>query len=229
MSRRSTISITRRIGAALLAATVAAVVVGGCTSHAARPSSSAAPVTAVADAGPSTTHPGRKALAAALPTSADLSWLPAGTTSIRDADLVARLGFVGCSAAPHLVSGDRTSTTNIAFDRNGVRVATITFYDLDSVDDASLFMSGTRAFLRCPNQGAPVSTSLLPLSTPTACDDTLALRTRQPEASTVDVWCRVGNLVGWIRLRPHDGVAPTDAEGVATIDAVGARLGALFA
>jgi hypothetical protein len=127
------------------------------------------------------------------------------------------------------VASNQASATNITFERQGERVAEITLYDVDSVDEAALFMSGTRAFLRCPNQGEPVSTSILLLAAPTACEDTLALRTVQPEGSSIDAWCRVGNLVGSIRLDPQGVAAPTDAQGIATIDAVGTLLESLFA
>jgi hypothetical protein len=229
MGRRCTKSLTRHVGDALVATALGSCWLVGCTSRPVTSTRTTVAVTTTPPRAPAAVHPSRDAVAAALPTTEDLTWLPSGTVTTRDVDVSEQLGFVGCSAAPHLVAGHRATTTNIAFERDGVRVATITFYDVDSVDDATQFMSGTRAFLRCPNQGAPVSTSLLPLATPTTCDDTLALRTRQPEASTIDAWCRVGNLIGWIRLGPRGGVAPTDADGVSTIDAVGARLGSLFA
>jgi hypothetical protein len=174
-------------------------------------------------------HPQRDALAASLPSAGELVWLPDGTDAIHDVDLTDRLVFVGCSAAPHRVASNEASATDVAFERSGQRVAKITYYDAATADDAALFMAGVRAFLRCPNQGAPVSAALLPLSAPTACDDTLALRTRQPVSETVDAWCRVGNLVAWVHLDPRGGVAPTDAEAVATIDTVGTHLGALVA
>ena len=179
--------------------------------------------------GPVAVHPSRDALAAALPSVADLTWLPAGTATDRDSDLTDRLVFVGCSAAPHPVASNRDTVTNVAFRDQADRVAVVTYYDVDSIDEAEQFMSGMRAFLRCPNQGASPSTALLPLATPTSCDELLALRTRQPVSATIDAWCRVGNLIGWVRLYPRGEVAPTDADGVATIDTVGTRLGSLFA
>jgi hypothetical protein len=61
------------------------------------------------------------------------------------------------------------------------------------------------------------------------CDDTLALRTTHALGATIDAWCRVGNLIGRIHLEPRFGLDATVAQGVATIDAVGTHLGALFA
>jgi hypothetical protein len=225
MSCQRGFSVPGRIGGAITSAAFAGSSLVGCTGHTSTPNTGSAP-SAIARAA---VHPTRPTLVAALPSSADLTWLPSGVTASRDIDLTDQLGFVGCSAAPHIVATNRTSATNITFHLRSERVAEITFYDVDSVDDAALFMSGTRAFLRCPNQGEPVSTSLVPLAAPTACEDTLALRTLQPEGSSIDAWCRVGNLVGLIRLDPQGIAAPTVAQGIATIDAVGMMLGSLFA
>jgi hypothetical protein len=205
--------------------------VASCTGHSntAPTTSSAPPSTIAATPSQREAHPARAALAAALPTAVDLTWLPTGTEVTRDADLTDRLVFVGCSAAPHRVASNEASATNVTFDRSGQRLAKITYYDAATSADGAQFMAGVRAFLRCPNQGAPVSAALLPLGAPTQCDDTLALRTRQPVSETVDAWCRVGNLVAWVHLDPQGGTAPTDAQAVATIDAVGTRLGALVA
>jgi hypothetical protein len=236
-SRRSRNSIAARLCVVLFTATFGTSGLVGCTNHrrqaAPQPAHAVDTGTAPATVARATVHPTRAVLAAALPTAADLHWLPSGTSPDRDSDLTDRLTFVGCSAAPHPVASNQATATNIVFRRhingNGERVAQITYYDVDSIHDAIQFMSGTRAFLRCPNQGAPVSVALLPLATPTACEDTLALRTRQPVSETIDAWCRVGNLVASIRLDPEGDVAPTDAQGVATIDAVGTHLDSLFA
>jgi hypothetical protein len=222
---------------------VAALTLAACTGHTAKeptapPTTPSTRTAAIGTAPPTSAagqtpgrdvHPTRDAFAAALPSVGDLSWLPDGTGSARDQDLTDRLVFVGCSAAPHRVASNEASATNVTFERSGRRIAKVTYYDAASTDDAAQFMAGVRAFLRCPNQGAPVSTALLALGAPTLCDDTLALRTRQPVSETVDAWCRVGNLVAWVHLDPQDGVAPTDAQAVATIDAAGTRLGALVA
>jgi len=210
---------------------VAALTLTSCTGHSSTrpPTSTAPPAGSDAPPAPRDAHPGRARLAAALPTESDLTWLPADTDAVHDSDLTDRLVFVGCSAAPHRVASNEASATNVAFDRSGRRVVKVTYYDAASTDDAAQFMAGVRAFLRCPNQGAPVSAALLPLAAPTLCDDTLALRTRQPISETVDAWCRVGNLLAWVHLDPVDGDAPTDAQALATIDAAGTRLGTLVA
>ena len=214
-----------------IALTVAVLTVAACTGHTstAPTTTPAPPTTDATPSAPREVHPIRAALAAALPTANDLAWLPTGTSATPDVDLTDRLVFVGCSAAPHRVASNEASATNVVLEHSGERLAKVTYYDAATTDDAAQFMAGVRAFLRCPNQGASVSAALLPLAAPTLCDDTLALRTRQPVSETVDAWCRVGNLVAWLHLDPQGTLAPTDAQAIATIDDVGTRLGALFA
>jgi len=55
----------------------------------------------------------------------------------------------------------------------------------------------------------------------------LVVLAHQPVGITIDGWCRVGNLVCWIRLYPTSK-PPTSAQAEQTLTAVGDRLTALL-
>lgn len=79
---------------------------------------------------------------------------------------------------------------------------------------------------------------MLPAST--SCDEVRGIRTHQPVSETIDEWCRVGNLIAWIRLYPTGvtasetdssappPVAPTDDQAIAALVVVGHSLQAAW-
>jgi hypothetical protein len=140
------------------------------------------------------------------------------------------LALVGCSSAAREVPTTRSSATNRVYRSGPTDLATITLYDAATVDDAHIYIAGIAALLRCPGAAPTVTATVLPLATRTVCEEVLALRAEQPVSETIDAWCRVGNLVAWVRLDPSAGdVAPTNEQAIATINIAGARLRSLFA
>jgi hypothetical protein len=223
--------------------------------------SSAATATEVqsTDTAPSTTgasvdrHPGHDALAAALPTADQLTWLPASVQRADDSDLTTRLSIPDCSGQSTPLPSRETSASNRGFDDAGGRLLEITFYDVETADGAHRFIDAIDGYFRCPTllntEVTSASMTIGDVST-TKCDEAVAVRTHQPVSQTVDEWCRVGNLLAWIRLEPtgpdiSTGIAapgdtsglaapgenltpPTDEHALATIVVVGEHLRAAF-
>ena len=94
------------------------------------------------------------------------------------------------------------------------RLASITFYDVETVDDARTFMSALNTSVGCPSPPNTVVTfDVVNLHSSARCDDSLVIRTHQPVSETIDAWCRVANLVAWIRLYPTVESANTPGPG----------------
>ncbi len=247
-----------------------AIVVGSCGSQtitsspadtAGTPLSAAA---AIEQAAPSTTsdstivrHLEHDQLARALPTIAQLAWLPPETTSNDDSDLTSRLDVVDCAGQNSNIASSETAATNRGYDGGQAVVAMVTFYDAETVDGAHQYLAAIGTFLTCAHppssSTAPkLSYEIVDVTTPTRCDESLVVRAKQPVSETIDGWCRVGNLIAWFRLYPTgDGtpvemiatpgdttpaqsvaappiVAPTDASALQTLVTVGENLLAAF-
>lgn len=81
---------------------------------------------------------------------------------------------------------------------------------------------------------------MIVFAAPTPCDDARGIRTHQPVSETIDEWCRIGNLIAWIRLYPTGvnafetdnsappPVAPTDEQARAALVVVGNSLRAAW-
>ena len=164
-------------------------------------------------------HLDHAGLASALPTAADLRWLPPDATVEDDSDLTSRLVQFDCSGTRTDVPSHQASATNRQYVSGQESVASITFYDVESVDDAHNFMSGLHAYLSCPSPPSTVVTfDAVNLNTPTKCDEAVVIRTHQPVSATIDAWCQVANLVAWIRLYPSGVIAAeTDSAAPAPI------------
>ena len=198
-------------------------------------------------------HPSHDELAAALPVTADLTWLPSSAQPADDSDLTTRLDLPECGGQSTRLASRESSATNRAFDDAGQRLAEVTYYDAETPDDAHRFIAAIADFFSCPAPAnAAARTALISLRevAATGCDEAVATRTRQPVSETIDAWCRVGNLIAWIRLDPTGpatgtGVAapgdtglvpapgenltpPTDDNANATVIVVGKNLRALF-
>ena len=160
-------------------------------------------------------HPGHDALAAALPAAAQLAWLPSGVQSADDSDLTDRLSVSDCGGQATRVPSRESSATNRGFDVAGQRLAEVTYYDVETIEGAQQFIAALHTLLGCP---VPVNTALTvalinvdDLAT-TKCDEAVLVRVHQPVSETIDGWCRVGNLLAWIRLYP---TGPDTGTGVA--------------
>ena len=82
---------------------------------------------------------------------------------------------------------------------------------------------------------APVTYDILQIAAP-SCDNVHVVLTHQPVSETIDGWCRVGNLIAWVRLYPAGEVSaslnttgtppvpPTLDQAAATLGAAGAGL-----
>lgn len=158
-------------------------------------------------------------LAGALPTAGDLSWLPPDATVEDDSDLTSRLVEYDCAGTGTDVPSREPSATNRRYLSGQESVASITFYDVETVDDARTFMSGMNAHVDCPSPPSTVVTfEAVNLNTPAPCDDAVVIRTHQPVSETIDAWCQVANLIAWIRLYPSGVIAAeTDAAASAPI------------
>lgn len=249
---------------------VMAIVVSSCGSQTITSSpadTAGTPLSAAAtieQAGPSTTidstivrHLEHDQLAQALPTIAQLAWLPPETTSKDDSDLTSRLDVVDCAGQISTIESRETAATNRTYDDRQEVVAMVTFYDAETVNGAHQYLTAIGAFLTCSN---PASSSPLPqlsyeivdVPTPTRCDESWVVRAKQPVSETVDGWCRVGNLIAWFRLYPTGDnvpvgmiavvgnaapassaakqpvVAPTDDAALQTLATIGDHLLAAF-
>jgi len=175
-------------------------------------------------------------LASALPTVAQLDWLPADTRAEQDRDLTSRLEEYDCTGT-RTVPTREASATNRIYVSGGDSLAKITFYDLESIEDARQFMATMTASAQCPTP-PPVGLehSIVTIAEPNECDELLAVQMRQPVSETIDAWCRVGNLVAWIRLYPSgtlaaatdptapDPIPPTVEQASSALFAVGLQL-----
>ena len=196
----------------------------------------AAPSTAASDAS-APRHLDHDGLAAALPNSAQFPWLPATAVQDDDTDLTNRLMIADCSGQRIVIPTREVSATNRRFSVEQDALAAVTFYDVETVEDAGQYLAALDAFVGCPNSPSPeVSFELMALSASTSCDAALGIRTHQPVSETIDEWCRVGNLIAWIRLYPTGvtasemdssappPVAPTDDQANAALVVVGQNL-----
>ena len=164
-------------------------------------------------------HLDHAGLASGLPTAGDLSWLPPGATVEDDSDLTSRLDGFDCSGTRTEVPSRQPSATNRQYVSRQQSLASITFYDVETLDDARTFMSGLKAFISCPNPASTVVTfEAVNLNKPAQCDDAVVIRTHQPVSETIDAWCQVANLIAWIRLYPSEVIAAeSDSEASAPI------------
>ena len=171
-------------------------------------------------------------LAAALPSPAQLGWLPADATVSDDYDLTSKLSTRDCSGAKVLVGSNEAAAANRAFRSASTpgaagSLAYITYYDLNDLADATSYVDMLRAVAKCPPPTSAKLTVDVLEPGPSRCADSLVVLAHQPVGITIDGWCRVGNLVGWIRLYPTSK-PPTSAQAEQTLTAVGDRLTALL-
>ncbi|HQZ33804.1 MAG TPA: hypothetical protein PK020_05235 [Ilumatobacteraceae bacterium] len=198
--------------------------------------SAAAPSSAATDASVPR-HLDHAGLAAALPISAQFPWLPATTVQDDDTDLTSRLMIGDCSGQSTVMLTREESATNRLFSADQDALAEVTFYDVETVEDAGQYLAALDAFVGCPSSPSPeVSFDVIALAASTSCDEAFGIRTHQPVSETIDEWCRVGNLIAWIRLYPTGvtapemdssappPVAPTDDQANAALVAVGQNL-----
>ena len=192
-------------------------------------------------ASPDARHLDHAGLASGLPTAGDLRWLPPGATVENDSDLTSSLEGIDCSGTRTVVPSRQPSATNRQYVSGQQSLASITFYDVETLDDARTFMSGLKAFISCPNPPSTVVTfEAVNLNKPAQCDDALVIRTHQPVSETIDAWCQVANLIAWIRLYPSEVIAaesgseasapipPTDDRAAQTMIVTGESLRAAW-
>lgn len=198
--------------------------------------SAAAPSNAASDASVPR-HLDHHWLSTALPNSAQFPWLPATTVQDDDTDLTSRLMIGDCSGQSTVMPTREESATNRLFSADQDALAQVTFYDVETVEDAGRYLAALDAFVGCPSSPSPeVSFEVVALSASTSCDEAFGIRTHQPVSETIDEWCRVGNLIAWIRLYPTGvsasemdsnalpPVAPTDDHANAALVVVGQSL-----
>jgi hypothetical protein len=194
---------------AAVAVAVAVLVVSGCG---AGPGSASPPSNSTSTTSGSTTtstststvvearHLDHAALAAALVAATEITWLPAGVTVRDDSDLTSALTLRDCAGVTHTTPLDEAASTNRRYvdgidDRLGV-----TLYDVATVEDATAYLDALAELVRCitpPESGMSFETLTFADGD---CDQTFAVLTHQPVSETIDVFCRVGNLVAAIRL-----------------------------
>ena len=202
------------------------------------PSTTALPSTAATTAAtvPAARHVDHDGLAALLPSAAELGWLPADVTESADSDLTSVLVLPECTGPFTTVPANREATTNRGYIAGQEPLLTITYYDADTVADATTFMAEARRFVDCAPPVPNVTSEIVELDSPIGCDDLLVVRTHQPVGQTVDIFCTVANLVASIRLYPTGLLAtvvedsapaptpPTDEQAAATVAVVATRL-----
>jgi hypothetical protein len=198
-SQLSTAPLETRVGSSLPPAT------GDASTTTGRDTSTTAPIGR---------HPGHDGLATALPRPEDLAWLPSDVVAADDSDLTSRLSIGNCAGNPTRLTSREESATNRGYDQAGQRLAEVTYYDVETPAGAHQFMAALDAYLQCAASAAPsLSFSIVdtgPVET-THCDEAVSVRARQPVSETVDEWCRVGNLLAWIRLYPTGEATGTGA------------------
>ncbi len=201
-------------------------------------------------------HIEHAALAHALPTAAQIAWLPPQASALDDSDLTNRLDVIDCTGNRSLIASRDAAATNRVFDVGQDEVAMVTFYDVETVDGARQYLAAIGARLHCaPSVSSPgvpqLSYKIVDVATPNQCTEATVVRTTQPVSETIDGWCRVGNLIAWFRLYPTgdraqsatfvsvDGqavisvasgqpVAPTDAQASQMLTVVGNGLRTAF-
>ena len=104
-----------------------------------------------ANVAPEARHLDHAGLAGHLPSAADLSWLPTNVTVEDDSDLTDRLVNFDCSGTRTDVPSRQPSATNRQYMAGQESLASITFYDIETIDDARAFMSGLNNYSSCPN------------------------------------------------------------------------------
>lgn len=206
------------------------------------PNSGGSPPTPIdSEATPLVRHLDHSALESRLPGVGDLSWLPPDATFEDDSDLTSRLAAFNCSGTRSDVASRQASATNRQYFSGQASLASITFYDVETVDDARAFMSGLNSVFSCPSPPSSVVTfEAVALDAPTQCDAAVVVRTYQPVSETIDAWCQVVNLIAWIRLYPTGLIAsetdstapapipPTDNQAGQTMIATAAALRAAW-
>ena len=206
-------------------------------------------VTSTSNTAPSSTsadplsprHIDHAGLSAALPIAAQFGWLPASALEENDTDLTSRLGIGDCSGQGSVTPSREHAATNRRYSVDQDSLVTVTFYDVETVEGAAAYVSALDALVGCATPLNPeVSFDVIVFADPTPCDDARGIRTHQPVSETIDEWCRVGNLIAWIRLDPtgvnasetdNSGpppVAPTDEQGRAALVVVGNSLRAAW-
>ena len=203
------------------------------TSSTAPPSTSAAPT--------APRHIDHERLSSALPIAAQFGWLPASTREENDTDLTSRLGISDCNGHGAITQSREDAATNRRYSVDQDSLATVTFYDVESVEVAAQYFSALDALVGCATPPTPeISFDVVVFAASTPCDDARGIRTHQPVSETIDEWCRVGNLIAWIRLDPTGvtaseidnsappPVAPTDEQGRAALVVVGNSLRAAW-
>jgi hypothetical protein len=182
-------------------------------------------------------HLAHDELAGALPTVAQFGWLPPDVSVNDDSDLTSGLSTSDCAGHGTVLPSREESATNRNYVSGEDRLAEVTVYDVETVAGAQEFIAAFDTVVHCPDPPpAPVSYEIVEVATPTRCDDVRAVRTHQPVSETIDAWCRVGNLIAWVRLSPSGmmaamtntaappPVAPTDQQATQTLVVVGEHL-----
>jgi len=207
--------------AVAVAVAVAVLVVSGCG---AGPGSASPPSTSTSTV-VEARHLDHATLAAALVAATEIAWLPAGVTQEDDSDLTSALTLRDCAGVAHTTPLDETASTNRRYvdgmeDRLGV-----TLYDVAAVEDATAYLDALAELVQCitpPEPGISFETLRF---TDGDCDQTFAVLTHQPVSETIDVWCRVGNLIAAVRL--YASATVEQAQQALTV--IGRHLRAAFA
>jgi hypothetical protein len=165
-------------------------------------------------------------LAAELPSARALSWLPADVSVEDDSDLTQHLDTVDCAGVRATTPSRQDSATNRQYVSGQTGVVSITFYDVESVADAQQFIASLGSFFECPNP--PARFTPIDVNGLTSCEEAVAVRSEQPVSQTIDAWCRVANLIAYVRLYPTGDdtaeVPPTDEQATDTMVVVGDAL-----
>ena len=171
-------------------------------------------------------HLEHDAFAAELPPASALTWLPSDVSADDDSDLTQRLDAVDCGGVRSTTPSREDSATNRQYTSGQASLMSITFYDVETVADAQQYIASVQSFFECPNP--PTTFTRVDLTDLTTCEDSIAIRTAQPVSETIDAWCRVANLIAYVRLYPTGAesaeVPPTDEQATQTMITVGDAL-----
>ncbi len=136
---------------------------------------------------PAPRHIDHAGLSAALPIAAQFGWLPTSTLEENDTDLTSRLGLGDCNGRGSVTPSREDAATNRRYSVDQDTLVTVTFYDVEAVEDAVAYVSALDALVGCATPPNPeISFDVIVFADPTPCDDARGIRTHQPVSETVD-------------------------------------------
>ncbi len=222
---------------------VGAFVLSGCGSEPGSATPASGPLTSASSttAATASRHFDHATLAAALPAATEIAWLPAGVTQEDDSDLTTDLTLTDCAGAAQRTPVDEAASTNRRYLEGMDDRLKVAYYDVATVDDATAYLDALAELIQCVTPPQPGMSFETLTFTDGGCDQTFGVLTHQPVSETIDVWCRVGNLIAAVHLTPtgligspYDTsapppVPPTVEQAQRALTVVGQHLRAAFA